>query len=158
MSIENITTLHLDLNNASQDADRPPIIAEILFALKDILVTTSGNETFYNISYDQIAKVIFEKECRIDEESLLNLKTLVKYELGKLFVYAGWNEEEERALRFKKDHLYECYSKLVTHIHLSYIQKNYIEKSARDAFLIANQASDISIDLLGKMTELSNEI
>lgn len=158
MSIENITVLHLDLNNASQDAERSPLIAQILFTLKDILVTTSGNETFYNISYDQIAKVIFEKECRIDEESLLNLKTLVKYELGKLFVYTGWCEEEERLLQFKKDHLFECYSKLVTHIHLSYIQKNFIEISAQRAFSLAHQASELATDSLAKSTSLANEI
>lgn len=158
MTIENITVLHLDLNNASQDAERSPIIAQILFTLKDILVTTSGNETFYNISYDQIAKVIFEKECRIDEESLLSLKTLVKYELGKLFVYTGWCEEEERALQFKKDHLVECYSKLVTHIHLSYIQKTFIELSAQRAFSLAHQASELATDSLEKSTSLANEI
>lgn len=158
MTIENITVLHLDLNNASQDAERSPIIAQILFTLKDILVTTSGNETFYNISYDQIAKVIFDKECRIDEESLLSLKTLVKYELGKLFVYTGWCEEEERALQFKKDHLVECYSKLVTHIHLSYIQKTFIELSAQRAFSLADQASELATDSLEKSTLLANEI
>lgn len=152
MSLEKLINYHLKPSDTL--SNRRFITYSAAFFIKEVpayIVTESG-ETFYDIPYDRITEIVFNQDCAIEKSELDDLKGAITERIVQHLSEKGMSEDLRHKLQnipLKDDetieeicnkHMIACYRKLVGHIGLAAIQKNFILDAAGQADRIAKQA------------------
>lgn len=165
MSLDKLINYHLKPSDTL--SNRRFITYSAAFFIKEVpayIVTESG-ETFYDIPYDRITEIVFNQDCEIEKSELDDLKGAISERIVQYLSDKGIPEDLGHKLEnvpradgetieeICNKHMIACYRKLVGHIGLAAIQKEFILEAAGQADRIAKQAEQTAM----KATEAATQ-